>query len=304
MNRVALCICTYRRPDGLSNLLNSLTELTPRKPDVVVVVDNHVDGEGAAVCEKMTADYPFELHHAIETEPGISFARNAAVNLALKQNPDLVAFLDDDEWPEAQWLSELIRVRDEQDADAVGGPTLSVFPENTPEEIVNNPYYGADINIADGAACQLEAAGNFLIKASVIKPMGPAYFRPEFAQSGGEDLAFFTTLAQQQAKMNWAAKAVVHEAVPPNRLGRDWLKERVVNIANSRVRVMQVLEPGVLPAAIRGLKTVVLFCQAMLWRIVGVFSESFRQESDILRWKFIGKLKAHFNHKTVRGEGH
>jgi glycosyltransferase involved in cell wall biosynthesis len=304
MKRVILCICTYRRPEGLAHLLDSVNQLSPRKPDAVVVIDNHADGEGAAVCEQMSADYPLDLHYAIEAESGISFARNAAVELALKQQPDIIAFLDDDEWPEPQWLSELIRVCDEQRADAVGGPTLSVFPENTADEIINNPYYGADMNIADGARCQLQAAGNFLIKASVIKPMGPDYFRPEFAQSGGEDLAFFTTLAQQQAKMNWAANARVHEPVPPNRLSPAWLKERVINIANSRVRVMQVLEPGAVPATIRGLKTVVLFFQAMIWTLLGVFSKSLRQESAMLRWKFIGKLTAHFNHKTIRGEGH
>ena len=161
MNRVALCICTYKRPDGLINLLDKLTQLAKAQPDVVVVIDNHIGGEGVAACDQLAASYPFALHYAIEAEPGISYARNAAVSLALQQQPDLIAFLDDDEWPDPNWLAELIRVRASTDADAVGGPTLSVFPPDSPESLTSNPYYGADMSIDDGAECQLQAAGNF-----------------------------------------------------------------------------------------------------------------------------------------------
>ncbi len=304
MSRVVVCICTYNRPEGLANLLDQLTLLSPTKPDAVVVIDNHAGGEGAALCEKRRADYPIDLDYAVEPQAGISFARNAAVALALTKQADLIGFLDDDEWPEPQWLAELIRVSRENDADAVGGPTLSVFPADTPDAIKNNPYYGADMNIGDGEPCKLEAAGNFLIKASTISTMGPAYFRPEFAQSGGEDLAFFTELAQKDARMYWSTRAIVHESVPMNRLSADWLKERIINIANSRVRVMQILEPGPLPAMIRGLKTIALFCQASIMTLAGLVSPSIASKAAELRWKFWGKFTAHLNRKTIRGEGH
>ena len=304
MTRVAICICTYKRPDGLAKLLDSLTQLAPVQPDAVVVIDNHIGGEGVAVCEQLVASYPFELHYAIEAESGISYARNSAVSLALQQQPELIAFLDDDEWPEPNWLAELVRVQADTDADAVGGPTLSVFPPNSPESLTSNPYYGADMSITDGAECQLQAAGNFIIKASTISQMEPTFFRTEFAHSGGEDLAFFTTLAQNGTRMRWAANAIVHEAVSANRMSREWLKGRIINIANSRVRVMQILEPGPMPAAVRGLKTVALFFQVLLWSLFGLFSVSFREQASMLRWKFIGKFTAHFQHKTVREEGH
>jgi len=266
--------------------------------------DNHVGGEGAAVCQELAADYPYELHYAIEAESGISYARNSAVNLALQQQPDLIAFLDDDEWPEANWLAELMRVQHETGADAVGGPTLSVFPPDSPESLTSNPYYGADMSISDGAECQLQAAGNFLIRVDSLSDMGPTFFRTEFAHSGGEDLAFFTTLAHNGARMTWAANAIVHEAVPTNRLSREWLKGRIINIANSRVRVMQILEPGLAPALVRGLKTIALFFQASLWTLLGVFVKAQREPAQMCRWKFIGKFTAHINHKTVREEGH
>jgi len=299
-----LCVCTYRRPDGLRSLLDSLTELEGAEGIHVVVVDNHADGEGAAVCENLPDDYPYTVHSSVEPQAGISPARNAAVTKALSMNPRFLAFLDDDEHPSTQWLSELLRVQAETDADAVGGPTLSVFPEDTDESIRNNPYFGADLSIQDGASCQLQAAGNFLITADCIKTLAPTFFRPEFAQSGGEDPAFFTQLQQGGASMHWAAQAIVHEAVPANRLTDSWMKSRVIGIANSRVRVMQMLQPGLPAALIRGLKTVALGIVAGLQSIIGLISPDWRHRARLLRWKFWGKFTAHLRIATTRGEGH
>jgi len=186
----------------------------------------------------------------------------------------------------------------------VGGPTGSVFSENTPEELLQNPYFGADMNLADGASCQLQAAGNFLIRATTLATRTPQVFHPDFAHSGGEDLAFFTQLAQKGFSMVWAQKAVVSEEVPENRLSNEWLRTRVIGIANSRVRVMQMLKPGLLPSIERGAKTIALSIQAALYSIAGLGSPSIARTAEQLRWKFIGKFTAHFNRKTVRPEGH
>ncbi len=302
--KTVLCVCTYRRPEGLRQLLESLTTLSATEGMEVVVVDNHADGEGAAVCAQMPSNYPFKIHASIEPQAGISPARNKVVNTALTLEPTFLAFLDDDERPSIDWLSELLRVQKSTNADVVGGPTLSEFPSDVDESIKQNPYFGADLNIADMAACQLQAAGNFLIKADVIAPMAPTFFHPAFAQSGGEDLAFFTQLAKQGASMHWAANAVVHEAVPESRLTQSWMKSRVVNIANSRVRVMQMLDPGVLPAVVRGLKTVALGSVAGIQTVCALVVPDMREPARMLRWKFWGKLSAHLRIATTRGEGH
>lgn len=270
----------------------------------IVVADNDAKGEGKAVCDQLPADYPFSVYALIETQTGISAARNAAVNKALSLNPEFLAFLDDDEKPSTDWLVELHRVQKMTQADVVGGPTLSEFPDGISEEQKNNPYFGADLGSDDGDACQLQAAGNFMIKADAIKPMTPVVFHPAFAQSGGEDLAFFTQLAQRGATMHWAKNAIVHEAVPENRLTKSWMKSRVINIANSRVRVMQMLEPGLVKALIRGVKTVALGTVAGITTLLAFVLPNKREQAQMLRWKFWGKLSAHLRITTIRGEGH
>lgn len=312
--KTVICVCTYKRPDGIRLLLNALAQLDGVKVDggnnvgasdiEICVVDNDAAGEGAHICNNLAADYPFLVHAMVEPQAGISPARNAAVNHALTRNPVFLAFLDDDERPEPQWLNELLRVQSTTGADVVGGPTLSEFPDNVPDQVKQNPYFGADLGFNDMQRCQLQAAGNFLIKADVINTMAPTFFHPAFAHSGGEDLAFFTQLAKNGAVMYWAANAIVHEAVPANRLTRTWMKSRVINIANSRVRVMQMLEPGLIPALIRGIKTVALGIVAALSSLIAFALPNKREQARMLRWKFWGKLSAHFRIATTRGEGH
>jgi succinoglycan biosynthesis protein ExoM len=304
-----IAICTYQRPEGLTRLLDGIERLslpagTNEHEIAVVVIDNHPDAEGLAVCEQRAPDYRFALQAICQLGNGISDARNASVKMALATHPRYVGFLDDDEWPEPQWLTELVRVLESAEASVVGGPTRSVFPDNTPEELLNNPYFGADMYLDDGAECQLQAAGNFLIKAETLAATAPESFHPDFAQSGGEDLAFFTQLAQKGVSMVWANTAVVHEEVPVNRLSKSWLRTRIIGVANSRVRVMQMLEPGRKHQLIRGAKTVALGAQASVYSIVGLVSKPMAAQAEQLRWKFMGKLTAHFNRMTTRPEGH
>ncbi|MFK7853376.1 MAG: glycosyltransferase family 2 protein [Granulosicoccus sp.] len=300
--KTILCVCTYRRPAGLKTLLLALPSLRETQGLEIVVCDNDKAKEGIALCNNMQADYPFKIHTISAVEPGISAARNAATSLALSLEPDFIAFLDDDEWPEEQWLEELFRIQRKSDADAVGGPTRPVFPEGTSASTRENDYYGADLALADASPCQLQAGGNFLIKAAVLRPFAPDFFHPSFAHSGGEDLAFFTQLAQQGHTMFWAANAIVHEPVPESRLLDGWLRRRIINIHNSRVRVMQLLQPGFKHGCTRLLKTFALGLLAGCLTVVALVLPAFKQQAQMLRWKFQGKLTAHIGRVTVRGE--
>lgn len=300
--KIIVCICTYRRPDGLRKLLEVLPTLEGADNVEVVVADNDSGQEGLAVCRSLDKDYPYPVHTLCQLEPGISAARNAATCEALKHAPELVAFLDDDEWPEPQWLRELLRVQKNHKADIVGGPTRPVFPADTAAELLQNPYFGADMGLPDGSECQLQAGGNFLIRASILQTMAPDFFRPEFTQSGGEDLAFFTQLAQQGYSMRWAANAVVYEPVPTSRLLPGWLKHRVVTIHNSRVRVMQLLQPGFAATLLRCTKTVGLGVVALALSCFFWVSPKISDKAQQLRWKFEGKLGAHMGRIHIRNE--
>ena len=308
--KIVLAICTYRRPRGLARLLAALAALRladGRVPELdIVVIDSDVggDGEGLAVCAALSEDYPYPVHASLAPARGISSARNRACAAALALEPTLVAFLDDDEWPSPAWLAELLRVQSLHDADAVGGPTRAVFPEGTDPAVAANPYYGADMRLPDGARCTLEAGGNFLIRASTLARLAPEFFHDAFGRSGNEDLAFFLRLDQLGADMRWAGDALVFEEVPPARLETAWIRHRVLNVANGNVRAMQMLEPGLRPALVRGTKTLALIAAAGLAGLGGLASPTLAARARLMRWRARGKLLAHFGRATERRESY
>ena len=300
-----LCICTYRRPDGLRKLLLALPTVQGSEDLTIVVADNDAKAEGIAVCNELSnTDYPFDIYTIQVNEPGISEARNAACLKALSLAPEMVAFLDDDEWPETQWLSELRRVQHNCGVDMVGGPTLPVFPDDTPTEILDNPYYGANMNLPDQTRCQLQAGGNLLIKAEVLATLSPNFYHTDFTRSGGEDLAFFEQLHQNGHTMAWATNAIVHEPVPASRLQPGWIRHRVITIHNSRVRVMQMLKPQFRHRLVRGLKTTALGTVALIISAVSWLSPDLAMRARELRWKFQGKLSAHLGRTVTRKESY
>lgn len=300
--KIVLGICTYRRPESLLKLLKALPALHGVDALDVVVADNDTAEQGLAVCRSLPDDYPFDVIAMRQTSTGISAVRNAVALEALKLKPAMVAFLDDDEWPEPQWLAELLSVQARYDADVVGGPTRPVFPAHADPALLENPYYGADLQLPDGSACQLQAGGNFMIKAEVLRQYAPRFFQEAFTHTGSEDLAFFTQLGHDGHTMHWAANAIVHEPVPETRLAPGWLRQRVINIHNSRVRVMQKLKPGWIAAVIRVTKTCGLASVAAILTIAGLIMPAYRHSAQLLRWKFMGKLTAHLGRTISRGE--
>jgi len=302
--KIALCICTYRRPEGLNNLFDHLRALNWNQSLEIFVADNDQERqEGHLIVQALPADYPWPATSSVVEQQGISYNRNRVVSMALASSPDLVAFLDDDEWPSPDWLNELVRVQKDQDADAVGGPTLSVFPEGTDESYKSNPYYGADLNLTDGSPCVLHAAGNFLIKTNILEDMSPEIFSPDFARTGGEDLAFFHIIRKSGHRMYWAANAVVYESVPPERMTPQWIKQRVITVANCRVHVMKKYEPGLVSSAVRAIKTAGLLIVSLVISVIGLVHKPTAAIAQEMRWRFWGKFTAHMNSKLVRDEG-
>jgi len=306
--KIVLAVCTYRRPAGIVRLLHAVAELQPLPEDQaleVVVIDNDAAGAGRDAVQGIAARLPFPVEAVLAAEQGgLSAARNRASEHALRRGPEWVAFLDDDEWPHPEWLEALLRVQREHDSDAIGGPTRPVFPDHATDEQRANPYYGADMNLPDGAACRLQAGGNVLVRASSLAALGPAPFDAAFAESGSEDLAFFDALASAGARMHWARRAIVFESVPDDRLAPGWMRQRVINIANSRVRVMQRTRTSIGARTVRVLKTAGLGTVAGSLTLAAMLRPSLAGRASLLRWKFLGKAKAHLGRATVRQESY
>ena len=235
---VVVAVCTYRR---LNSLLRTLEHVGRafREADLparIVVVDN--DGQDAAVepALRTLADrLRFELHYRIETTPGISAARNAAFAEADRLGVRFVAMLDDDEWPDPEWLAELLRVQSESEAAVVGGPVSPVFPQDRQELGRYASFWAVQHQNLRGRTLVF-CTCNFLIDMERLRGRPRPLFDDAFGLSGGGDTVFFRALHADGFQMAWAPLAVVQEEVPHSRASLKWLCQRRYRSGNHAVR--------------------------------------------------------------------
>ncbi len=77
-------------------------------------------------------------------------------------------------------------------------------------------------------------------------------FDEAFGLSGGSDSLFTEQLVRAGVPMVWCAEAVVTEAVPPDRAGRDYVVRRTYSLSNVSTRVdIALAAPGAARLAIR-----------------------------------------------------
>ncbi len=215
---IGIAIATFQRPGLLERTLRSLEELTfdGHPPNLRLhIVDNDEAGTGARVVEALEAEYRWPVSVQVEPRPGISFARNRAV--AALGDCDWLAFIDDDEWAEPRWLAELMARAQQSGADAVLGPVLPELSRPVPNWL--SPAFLEDAPLADGADVPPGRfrTGNLLIKRDWLKRSDPP-FHPAFALTGGSDSYLGAVLSRHGARFVYAAKAIVHERVPPERI--------------------------------------------------------------------------------------
>lgn len=227
--RVAVCVATYGRPDGLGRVLDGMRNLAVGPPGAdcpisirAVVIDNDPAGPGRGICEGRAADFPLGLRYEIEPRRGITFARNRAVTNA-GTDVDFLALLDDDEVPEPGWLAALLRVQSAYDADVVTGPVVPFFPVAPAQWIREGRFFDRP-RYSTGHALAHALTGNVLVRRGVFERTGP--FDDRFALTGGEDLQFFRRAAAAGNRIVWADDALVEEWVPLSRANLQWLLRR------------------------------------------------------------------------------
>lgn len=222
---VSVCIATCRRPDHLGLTLKSVLAQAFEKTSPTLqiqIVENDEAEQGRAVVEQLGNAATIPVRYDVEPRRGISFARNRLV--ANSGNVDFIAFMDDDEVADPQWLDELLATALETAADAVLGPVYPVFPSTPPDWL--SPFFerpeDADRQRVGPGAFR---TSNVLLRRSSLEPIdGP--FDPRFGLTGGSDTLLGEQLHRRGCSLVWAASAVVRETVPQSRLKPSWVLQR------------------------------------------------------------------------------
>ncbi len=232
---VAICIVTYRRPQWLRALLESITPASVGNragyTPLVIVVDNDEAGSARATVEAAAPALPGRLLFHVEPRRGISHARNRAVASALAEGATFVAFVDDDEVVTAGWLAEMLAIQQAHSADIVSGPVIPRYDDGVPGWMIRGGFF-ARTRFPTGTLRQNGATNNCLIARRLLEGLAEP-FDPRFALTGGSDMHFFKQVARAGGRIVWADQAVVEEWVPRSRARVRWLLQRAYRGGNA-----------------------------------------------------------------------
>jgi len=216
----------------LCELLASLASLRiPENCDVrfLIVENDDLPLSREAVNENAKATSNARFEHVLETEPGIPFARNRAAKEALGNGDDLLAFVDDDEVVDAEWLARLIYGYRNSDALLLGGP-LSIRPMRDgltwtqrkmytclKRRYLKKEHRAARRGNLTGAPGVTIVTNNWLGDTRLFSEHG-IWFDETMRYTGGEDTKFCADVRTRQLPIAWVKDAYVYEDIPPERL--------------------------------------------------------------------------------------
>lgn len=258
--RVSVCAATYKRPDLLKKLLESLNRLTftrvPTPVIEVIIVDNDSAGSAKPVVEAMKASFRWPLKYFIETNQGVTYARNRCISEAAVDR-DFIAMLDDDEIAVSQWLEELLITQQAFEADIVVGPVLATFQDDqdVPSWMKSGDFHSYP-RYKTGQRLETGYTGNVMLSTKITKRLkkGETLFDNRFAQNGAEDAYLFACLYKEGFKMVWADDAVLYEPVAEQRLSLQWILKRGFWSWSVHSFIESELYPSLKIQAIRAMK--------------------------------------------------
>lgn len=196
---VQVCLLTYRRAELLKLALESLlaqTVLTSRVlfndgdecyfTDVnlhILLVDNDSNRTARPVFEQVSASTTTQMRYICEPSRGLSTARNRA--LIESEHMDYIAFLDDDEAAQPDWLSRLLNASATYNADVVTGPVEPRYIDS-PEWVVRGRFFNP-ASCPTGKRIRCAATNNVLLRGSIASAFR---FDSRFDTTGGKTPSF------------------------------------------------------------------------------------------------------------------
>ncbi len=320
---VTIVVCTYNRAELLRGALESLVGLkTGGQFDYeVLVVDNASTDHTSLLIEEAVLRADLDIRGVRETRKGVACARNRGVAEARGR---WIAYFDDDEIAEPDWLAELMSTAQSTGALVVGGAVHLLLNEEERGSLgplcrrllgetivadVTRPY---GRHVATGA-------GNVLIRRDVFEQIGGF---DESLREAGEDSDLNRRIREANINAWYTPKAIVQHTVPAYRVTEDYFRWASLRNAGHIARgdreqwgvwlfplvlVARLAQGGLLfvprwaRARLSGDKPATLDGKCLLWRIEGYLRWALRLMAPRLfaQQDFVGKLEFRAERHTL-----
>ncbi len=232
VSNITIVVCTYNRSEMLRDALRSLYDLRTAGEFTyeVLVVDNNSSDDTPATVEQCSRESRATLRGVRETKPGVAAARNRGVREA---HGEWIAFFDDDQIADSDWLYELRRGVLEQQCRIVGGAVHLLLPENCERDL--HPF----VRMLLGESKWSETpqpynhkinpgAGNLMVEKSIFDEVG--LFNEALRRGEDTDLYRRTRAAGMAAW--YLPDAIIHHMTPDERLSETYLHKLSRNMGD------------------------------------------------------------------------
>lgn len=255
---LTVAICTFNgesRLPGVLELLLSQVHTEDFQWEIIIVDNNSTDNTANVVRDYQSkAPETHRIRYCFEPQQGLAFARRLAIKEALGT---LVAFLDDDNFPTANWVSAAYSFGQlHPEAGAYGGQIHGQYEVNPPE---NFKKIASCLGVVDRGqkAFRYDISHQWLFPAGaglvVRKQVWLDYVpdRPilkgvcaKSLSSKGEDLETLSYIRKAGREIWHNPEMVIYHQIPRSRLEKDYLLKLFRGVGLSRYPIRMLRFPG------------------------------------------------------------
>lgn len=228
--------------------------IPPGYRTVFIIVENDAQKSLSGVIDNFRSNIgDYEVIYEAEPRLGIPFARNCVLDLALERGCELLAFVDDDEVVDENWLVVLLTELHRRELQLVGGPVrIQPAPPgaNWLEKAIWRGLVHRNARIEAVAYQRWRYGRDHIVSVVTNNWMADLRFLSQhglrfdetIGLSGGSDTLFFRHFRDKKGRSGWAPNAIVSEFWPLSRLqpGYQFRRGRDQSISNFRNKVNSV----------------------------------------------------------------
>lgn len=220
---VSVCICTYNRPAIANTIASILSQQRVSLSTLEIIVCDEEDSRTPAkqLVEQLSSSSPAPIRYITCNARNLAICRSACIDAA---EGEWVAFIDDDEIAEADWLAELLAAQVKFNADVVKSFVKGIYPAEAPNWVKQCDPFTRDFG-PTGTRLRFVATNGVIFRRAYAIKNG-IKFDPKFGSGGGEDPDFFLKFYNSGAVMISCRSSVVYEHVPLGRLNMGYFRRR------------------------------------------------------------------------------
>lgn len=298
--KILIAIPTYQRPELLKNLLEKLCdiELQPEIELKLIIIDN----SNLELNKKLVTQIklPFKADYIAHDKNGVVHSRNLALQMAKQY--DALCFLDDDDYPQPDWLIKLLIEYKNSRADIILGMRKFFLADNSTSWYRHNIFQEVTkfskpkIRKKYGLRVQKGGTGNILIGQRILQ--ADLIFDQRFNFIGSEDLDFFIRAEQQGFKISYALDSVVNCLIRAEETSKAGYRRRAKQFGNSLSHLLAKHAKYHIFIFFHLQNILAWFLTMLAFLFWPILSTRKRAKISFKCSKYLGSISALFNMKT------